>query len=404
MPSTTFTARSRALALAAVSLSAVGAVMGSGLAAPTLAASPAIPVVCAGAQVEAARGVATTFTLSCTDADDQPVDSYVVLSQPTKAAAFSVDSATGAVSYRPVAGATGTDSFTFKGVVDGLGESAVTTATLTLVNQRPVCAAVAPQSVVHDRAASIPLSCTDADGDALTLATGTQGAEHGTVSVVGGTVTYTPAARYVGSDAFTLRAGDGDLLSSEVGVTVAVTNTAPVCEGASLQGVHDRAQVLWTRCSDADGDPLTRSIASAPQHGTVSLSGSKVIYKPARGYVGTDAFRIAATDGLATSPPALVKVKTTNTAPSCRSGRLQATAGRKARVWVSCSDRDGDRLSVVVARRPAHGTLVRSGTRWYYQASSRFAGTDSFELKATDGASSSTAARWSVKVTRARRG
>jgi hypothetical protein len=388
----------------ALGVAATASVLGTLTAvAPALAASPSYPVVCASAHVDAPRNQTTTFDLSCEDAEGNAVDSYVVLTQPAKAQAFTVDTATGAVSYRPVAGAHGTDTFTFKGV-DGLGESAPTTAAITFENERPTCAAGAPLTVVHDDAVVVPIECTDADGDALTVTTGTTGATHGTVSVADGKVVYTPAAGYTGADTFSLRAGDGGLLSSEVDVAVTVTNARPTCTSVSGSTVHDRAKILVAMCTDADGDALTHSVVAVAQHGNVTLQGTKLTYKPATGYVGSDTFTVAATDGLGAAVPARFTVKVTNAIPTCKGGgKLTAKAKAKSPVKFTCRDADRDAVSVVVAAAPKHGDLVRRGKAWFYVADKGYRGKDTFSLKGTDGVSSSKAVKYAVTVKPARK-
>jgi hypothetical protein len=296
---TQFPARRFALgALAATVLGTVTTV------APAVAASPSYPVTCASAAVDAARGVTTTFTLSCVDADEDPIDEYVVVSQPTKAQTFSVDAATGQVTYRSTAAAHGTDSFTFKGVIDGLGESTVTTAVITLENKRPTCAPVAALGVVHDRAVTVPVTCSDADGDALTVATGTTGAAHGAVTIAGGQVTYKPAPGFVGADTFTLRSSDGFLLSDEVAVAVTVTNAAPTLKPAAKSVVKPGKKVrLKLVTADADKDALTVAVAGAPKRGEVVRKGAKWFYVADKGSRGKDVFTLTVTDGIATSKP-----------------------------------------------------------------------------------------------------
>ena len=49
--------------------------------------------------------------------------------------------------------------------------------------------------------------------------------------------------------------------------------------------------------TDVDGDALSLVSASAPAHGTAAISNSKVVYTPARSYVGSDQFAYTVTDG-----------------------------------------------------------------------------------------------------------
>jgi len=49
--------------------------------------------------------------------------------------------------------------------------------------------------------------------------------------------------------------------------------------------------------SDADGDSLTFSITTDPQHGSLSGTAPDVIYTPQTGYVGPDVFSFRVWDG-----------------------------------------------------------------------------------------------------------
>ncbi|RYX96003.1 MAG: tandem-95 repeat protein [Comamonadaceae bacterium] len=78
-------------------------------------------------------------------------------------------------------------------------------------------------TAVEDGSASGRVTGTDAEGDALTYAKGTDAA-HGTVVVNGdGTYTYTPTANFSGTDAFTVTISDGKGGTTTSTVTVNVT-------------------------------------------------------------------------------------------------------------------------------------------------------------------------------------
>jgi hypothetical protein len=74
-----------------------------------------------------------------------------------------------------------------------------------------------------DVAKAISLTATDAEGDPLTYSIVT-GPTHGTLgTIIGATVTYTPAPGYTGSDSFTFKANDGKSDSNVATVSIAVT-------------------------------------------------------------------------------------------------------------------------------------------------------------------------------------
>lgn len=80
---------------------------------------------------------------------------------------------------------------------------------------------------------------TDPDSDALTVTSVTQGA-HGVVVNNGASVSYTPDANFVGSDAFTYTVDDGHLHTDTATVTITVDDTTP-----PVVAVSAAASALW---------------------------------------------------------------------------------------------------------------------------------------------------------------
>lgn len=86
-------------------------------------------------------------------------------------------------------------------------------------------------AVPHDTATTVPLQCTDADGDTLTISIVT-GPAHGTLSAIdqgAGTVSYTPTSGYTGPDSISFKANDGafDSNVATVSLTVAPAGQPP---------------------------------------------------------------------------------------------------------------------------------------------------------------------------------
>lgn len=96
----------------------------------------------------------------------------------------------------------------------------------------PRCDAVAV-STPPGTAVSVPLSCTDHDGDTVTRSIVSTPA-HGSLSAIdqtAGNVTYTPAAGYLGADTFTFAAGDGTNTSAPASVSLTVAAPPPADAG-----------------------------------------------------------------------------------------------------------------------------------------------------------------------------
>jgi VCBS repeat-containing protein len=158
--------------------------------------------------------------------------------------------------------------------------------------------------VVIDLAAAV--SDIDTDAAALSLEIVTAPA-HGTLSAnADGTYSYTPATDYFGPDAFTYRASDGSLTSevASVAITVAPVNDAPLADDESYvlfvgQTLTVPAvQGLLVGDIDPDGDALSVSFFTDPQHGTVQVfDDGSFVYTPQAGFEGIDGFSYRVSDG-----------------------------------------------------------------------------------------------------------
>ncbi len=143
-----------------------------------------------------------------------------------------VSLASGVVTFTPAANYTGVASFEYT-VSDGaLTDTGLVTVTVTGANDAPVAVddlATTPEdTAVAIAAATLLANDTDLDGDTLSVtAVGT--AVNGTVSLVSGVVTFTPAANYTGAASFEYTVSDGALTDTGlVTVTVTGANDPPV--------------------------------------------------------------------------------------------------------------------------------------------------------------------------------
>jgi hypothetical protein len=101
------------------------------------------------------------------------------------------------------------------------------------VEAAPACSD-ASGSTAFGTAVGIPVTCTDSDGDTLTLA-GVDGPGHGSVAFSGLTATYTPAAGFSGDDTFRVKGNDGANDSAPATVTVHVAAAQPVGKKTPLK-------------------------------------------------------------------------------------------------------------------------------------------------------------------------
>ncbi len=112
--------------------------------------------------------------------------------------------------------------------LDSVGHTGTSASTFTIVappagptNQAPTCTD-GTKSVPNATPTAITLTCTDSDGDPLTLSI-VAPPGHGTLgAIASGSVTYTPTSTYSGSDTFTFTAGDGKAGSNVAAVSITV--------------------------------------------------------------------------------------------------------------------------------------------------------------------------------------
>ncbi len=157
---------------------------------------------------------------------------------------------------------------------------------------------------------------SDADGDPLTAVLASAPAHAASFTLNSdGSFDYQPTADYHGPDSFSYRANDGQADSAPVTVTLTVdpVNDVPVAVADAVQRPEDTTLTVagpgvLGNDSDADGDPLTAVLASAPAHAasfTLNSDGS-FDYQPTADYHGPDSFTYRANDGGADSAPVTV--------------------------------------------------------------------------------------------------
>jgi VCBS repeat-containing protein len=153
-----------------------------------------------------------------------------------------------------------------------------------VANQPPVAnddaVTVAEDSGANDLTSQLLGNDTDPESDTRTITSATQGA-HGTVSVVGGVLTYTPNGNYNGADTFTYTISDGNnhTDTATVNVTVTAVNdpVGTVAPGAVNNVPEDSAGFAITGMSITDDDTALApggvySVTLSATQGTLTLT------------------------------------------------------------------------------------------------------------------------------------
>jgi hypothetical protein len=208
-----------------------------------------------------------------------------------------------------------------------LKSNAITTVTVNAVNTPPVTESAVNTSPIAksqrvttdiDTSAPITLDATDKDGDRLTYSIGTT-PNHGSLSSFDkdtGSVVYNPNSGYTGSDSFTFTTSDESSTSNTAKISITVNpvthiNSPPVAESQDVTTNRDTSAPITLDATDKDGDRLTYSIGTTPNHGSLSPfdeNTGSVVYNPISGYTGSDSFTFTTSDESSTSNTAKVSI------------------------------------------------------------------------------------------------
>jgi hypothetical protein len=300
------------------------------------------------------------------------------------------------ITYTPIAGFFGTDSFTFTSSNSG-GVSNVSTVTVTVVGPAAPTAAAKSAAVAYDsNGTAIDLSGSVTGTHTILTVTG--GPAHGTTSVSGDFVTYTPATGYYGADSFTYTATGPGGTSSAATVSIGVaTPAAPVAGSFALDINYNSSGEAISAGSRVSGVFTAVAITAGPSHGSASVSGTDIAYTPANGYTGPDSITYTATGPGGTSTPATISL-TIAVPPPPTATDVTASTAYLTPVTIDLYAAGGGGHPVAVASNPAHGTAVASGHGVVYTPAANFAGTDSFTFTASNTGGTSNAATITVTV------
>ena len=245
---------------------------------------------------------AISTTLSVVDPDGGDAHTFELVSGP---ASGSVSISGARLTYTPAANWNGTASFTIRArdASGSYSNNVSMRVIVTPVNDAPVAHA---KTLVtnEDTTASVALSGTDVDSPTPSVfqIVTAPNAAHGSVSLSGGTATFVPVANWHGSTSFTYRVQDSAGAWSApvtVSVTVNPVNDVPVISDITRRTNMDVAKTMALSAIDPDiGDAQTFTVVQQPSAaaGSVAISGSTMVFTPAKGWTGTTSFTYQSTD------------------------------------------------------------------------------------------------------------
>jgi VCBS repeat-containing protein len=271
---------------------------------------------------------------------------------------------------------------------------------VTPVNDAPVVTRPANQSNAEGASVSLAIVASDVDGDTLSysatsLPTGLS------INAATGVITGTVAWGAAPSNTVTVTARD-QALSSSATFTWAVTHTnrPPVANAATLTTAEDTTATIKLTGSDPDNDAVTFSLVTLPAHGTATLSGSTVTYKPAANYNGADSFTFRTRDASLYSAAATVSITVTpvNDAPVASNGSFTTRSTTPYSGQLTATDVDKNPLTYSIVTMPQKGqiTLDSATGKFTYTASVGKGATDTFKFRVFDGSVYSNTATMTV--------
>ncbi len=234
---------------------------------------------------------------------------------------------------------------------------------------------------------------SDPDGDPLAVSIlGT--AKHGTLSLTGNNIRYSPNFNYLGPDSFPYKICDNGspvLCDSAWVYVTTVVNRAPLAVDDYVT-IHKNTTVtvnVTANDSEPDNDPLSVSIRNNPVNGIAIVVGINIRYTPNSAFVGKDSLLYQICDNrtpvLCDSAWVYIDV-TDNRAPVAVDDYATILRNTVAMINVTAndSDPDNDPLIVTLQTSPKHGTAIMVGNNVRYTPDFNFIGFDSLSYEVCD--------------------
>ena len=230
---------------------------------------------------------------------------------------------------------------------------------------------------------------TDIDGDTLTLSSASS--DIGSVSIVNSQIQYTPAENDNGTATVSYTITDGTQSASGIlTVTITSVNDTPVANPDTATILEDAAPTsinVIANDTDVDSDPLAISTASAST-GSVSVSGSNLVYTPEANFNGQAVVNYTLTDGTTTAAGVLtVAVTAVNDAPVANPDSatiLEDAAATNINVLGNDTDEENDALSIS-ALTTTSGAVTSTGNDVIFTSEANFNGQVTVNYTLSDG-------------------
>ena len=218
-----------------------------------------------------------------------------------------------------------------------------------------------------------------------------------------GSFTYDPQG-FAGLMTFSYRIDDGTQVSDPTDVSI-IVNSPPTANDDSYDLNEDSTLSVPANIGvmandvDAEADPLTASVVTDPEHGSVTFNeDGSFEYVPTANFFGDDSFTYKLTDGEDESGVATVNlvINSVNDAPEAVADIYFGLADRSLIVnaanglLVNDTDIEGQSLTAVLESPPDHGSVqVSPDGSFSFDPPAEFTGVATFSYRASDGEATS---------------
>ncbi|WP_025874317.1 putative Ig domain-containing protein [Stenotrophomonas indicatrix] len=179
-----------------------------------------------------------------------------------------------------------------------------------------------------------------------------------------------------GSYTVVVRSTDDAGYNATQSYTIVIANAVPVAVDDSATTPSQQAVTIPVAANDSSVITSV-AVASAPAHGTATVSGMSVVYTPSGTYFGADSFTYTATGPGGTSAPATVSITITALPVPAGQPRAAVTtvAGQPVTIDTTVGATGGPFTGVTLVTPPATGTTTVTGTNITYTPLATASGT-----------------------------
>ncbi len=188
---------------------------------------------------------------------------------------------------------------------------------------------------------------------------------------------------------------------SHCNITPPDNNAPQITSTAPLTAVATQAYSYPVQANDADNDPLTFALSTAPAGASIDSRSGVINWLPAVQQVGNQAFTVTVSDGNGGSDSqsfTVVVAPAPNTAPSANAAAVATDEDTALAINLTGSDPEGDSLTFNLLTQPANGVLSGTAPNVSYTPNANYNGNDSFTFNVNDGQLDSNTATVSIAV------